>query len=342
MRIGLALPHYDFSVPGENPLRWETVLGCARRAEALGFDSLWVSDHLFLDIEKYGGAPGRYGAFEAVVTLSALARATSRSRLGTLVFCCALRPPGVLAKQLATLDQMSGGRLEVGLGAGWYEPEFREVGLVLPSPSERLARLEEALDVVLGLLGGGPFTYTGRHHRVSEAINRPPARQSPRPPVLLGGKGDRLLALVAEKADGWNTAWVWTPEEYRERHDALERQCEKVGRDPTTVRRSLGLYVLVGEDARDLERRWERMRALAPPDVLTDVDLGDWRRGRLVGTVDEVREQVAGWADLGVDEIIVSAGPLPFSLASSPSDADDLDLVAEALVDRVSNTSAGG
>ncbi|MGQ0805966.1 MAG: LLM class flavin-dependent oxidoreductase [Actinomycetota bacterium] len=328
MRIGLALPQYDYSVPGESPLQWETLLDHARRAEQLGFDSLWLSDHLFLDIGKYGGPSHPQGAFEPLVTLAALARHVTRPRLGTLVVCEALRPAAVLAKALATLDRIAGGRLDVGLGAGWYEPEYEAIGMKMPSPRERLHRLEEAVEIVKGLLGGGPLTLDGRHHRAIAARNLPPALQEPRPRVFLGGKGDRLLRLVAGHADGWNTCWTWTPADYRGRLDVLERACEKVGRDPATVWRTLGLYALCGEDRADLERRFERMRDLMPAGVVTE-PLDEWRTGRLVGTVDEVREQAKEWGDdLRVETLIVGAGPLPFSVAAH----DDVELLAHALM----------
>src|SRR6266513_1243658 len=182
MRIGFALPQYDYSVPGESPLRWDTLLDHAQRAEALGFDSLWLSDHLFLDIAKYGGSAEPQGVYEPIVTLAALARTVTRPRLGTLVACEALRPASVLAKALATLDRISGGRLDVGLGAGWYEPEYEAIGMKMPPPGERLDRLVEAVEVVKGLLPGGPFTYEGVHHRAVEARNMPAAVQQPRPP----------------------------------------------------------------------------------------------------------------------------------------------------------------
>ena len=134
MRVGLALPQYDYSVPGESPLRWDTLLDHAERAEALGFDSLWLSDHLFLDIAKYGGPAEPYGIYEPLVTLAALARTVTRPRLGTLVACEALRPASVLAKALATLDRICAGRLDVGLGAGWYAPEYEAVGLASRRP----------------------------------------------------------------------------------------------------------------------------------------------------------------------------------------------------------------
>ena len=327
MRIGFALPQYDYSVPGDSPLRWETLLGHAQRAEELGFDSLWLSDHLFLDIAKYGGSSDPHGIYEPLVTLAALARSVTRPRLGTLVACEALRPATVLAKALATLDRITGGRLDVGLGAGWYPPEYEAVGLDVPSPGERLARLAEAVEVVCGLLGGGPFTFDGRYHRADHAVNHPPAVQEPRPPVFVGGKGDRLIRVAVEHADGWNTCWVWTPEAYRDRLDVVERSCEKVGRDPDTVWRSLGLYALAGEDHADLERRFARMRDLMSAGVVTG-SLDEWRAGRLVGTVDELRAQRAEWDALGVETLIVGAGPLPFSVTS----LDDVELLAHALL----------
>jgi alkanesulfonate monooxygenase SsuD/methylene tetrahydromethanopterin reductase-like flavin-dependent oxidoreductase (luciferase family) len=286
-----------------------------------------VSDHLFLDVAKYGGPSDRHGVFDPIVLLAALASQVPGPRLGTLVLCEALRPASVLAKSLASLDRVCDGRLDVGVGAGWYEPEYDAIGMAMPSPGERLARLREAVAVVRGLLGGGPCTYDGRFHRAYDAHNQPPARQRPTPPIVVGGKGDRLLRLVAELADGWNTCWVWTPDTYRERLEVLARACDAVGRDPASVRRSLGLYALCGEDERDLERRFARLQAATPPGVLDGVSLEQWREGRLVGTVDQVREQAAGWEDLGVETLIGGFGAVPFAVTA----VDDVEMLAEAL-----------
>jgi alkanesulfonate monooxygenase SsuD/methylene tetrahydromethanopterin reductase-like flavin-dependent oxidoreductase (luciferase family) len=328
VQFGLALPHYEFSIPGESPLRFETIAAHASAAEALGFDSLWVSDHVSLSIERYGGPPGEQFAYEPLTTLAALASVVSRPRLGTLVLSEALRPAGVLAKALATLDRLCRGRLDIGIGAGWYAPDFEAVGLSLPPPAVRLARLREALAVLDALLPGGPASLNGKAHIVRGATNLPPALQAPRPPIFVGGKGDRLLRLVADVADGWNTCWVWTPEDYRRRAAVLDQACEDAGRDPASVRRTLGLYALAGEDERDLAARYDRMRASAPGGMLDGVSLEQWRTGRLVGTVEQIAEQVAGWAALGVAELIVSAGPLPFSI----SGLDDLELLKLGLV----------
>jgi probable F420-dependent oxidoreductase len=329
VRFGLALPQYDYSVVDERPLSWTTVRDTARHAESLGLDSVWVSDHLFLDIGKYGGSDRREFAYEPIATLAALARSVPRVRLGTLVFCEALRPASVLAKAIASLDRLSGGRIDVGVGAGWYEPEYEAIGMDFPPPGVRLRRMREAVQVLTGLLGetGGPFTLDGEFHSTAGARNHPTAVQRPHPPVFVGGKGDRLLGLVARYADGWNTCWAWTPEAYAERRAALARECEAIGRDPASVRCSLGLYALCGENEHDLERRFERLRERTPAGVLDGVTLADWRRGRLVGTVEQVREQVAGWADLGVETIMLGVGAVPFHLGT----VDDLDLLADAV-----------
>src|SRR5262249_20802914 len=156
-----------------------------------------------------------------IVTLAALAPLVPGPRLGTLVLCEALRPPAVLAHTLASLDRACGGRLDIGLGAGWYEPDYAAIGMAMPSPGVRLARLREATLIVRDLLDGGVVEHAGRYHHASGARLDPPPLQTPRPPVFLGGKGDRLLALVAQVADGWNTCWAWTPDAYAGRVGAL-------------------------------------------------------------------------------------------------------------------------
>jgi len=330
MQIGLALPQYDYSVAGERPLRFETIVEHARLAERGGADSVWLSDHLFLDLAKYGGSSRREGCFDPIVTLAALARAVPRVRLGTLVLLEALRPAAVLAKALATVDCVSGGRLDVGLGAGWYEPEYAALGRAMPRAGERLDRLADTLEVVKGLLGGGPFTYEGVYHRAHAATNRPRAAQRPRPRVFVGGKGDRLLRLAAGHADGWNTCWVWTPDAYRERLQVCDEACARVGRDPATMWRTLGLYALCGENERDLGRRFDRLRDRSPPGVLDGMDLATFRVGRLVGTVDDVRAQLHAWEALGIDTIMLGVGAVPFQVAAR----DDVELLLEATTRR--------
>jgi alkanesulfonate monooxygenase SsuD/methylene tetrahydromethanopterin reductase-like flavin-dependent oxidoreductase (luciferase family) len=314
MDVGLALPQFDYAAGAEDPPPWETTLWWARKAEELGFTSVWLADHLFLSMDfKYGGPPGRHRAADPLVALASIARAVRGVQVGTLVLCAQLRPPMVLAKALATLDRVSGGRLIAGIGAGWYEPEYVEAGIPFERPGVRLRQLAETVDVVRGMFADGS--------------TRPGPQQQPGPPLWVGGKGDRLLAIAAGHADGWNTVWRWTTDDYRGRLDALERACERVGRDPTTVTRSLGLTTLVGTDEADLVRRYDRLLAATPPGVMDGVTLDEFRRGRLVGTPEQVREQLAGWAEMGVSTLVVCLGALPFGV----SEPDDIDLVASAL-----------
>ena len=159
--------------------------------------------------------------------------------------------------------------------------------------------MREAVDILTAMLGedGGPVVYDGRFHRTDGARNLPTAVQRPRPPVFVGGKGDRLLRMIVERADGWNTCWVWTPEEYAARREVLLRECDRIGRDPATVWCSLGLYALCGEDEADLERRFERLRASTPrrrprpghPRAVA-------ARAGSSGTPEQIREQAATWA----------------------------------------------
>lgn len=307
MDIGLALPQYDYSVPGESPLRWDTVLAWADRAVALGFTSLWLSDHLFLTLERYGGPPDvRYGCFEPVTALSALARRHPNTTIGCLVFCAQLRPPKLLAKQLETADQLSPARFVAGMGAGWNEAEFAEVGVPFERPGARLRQLVDAAASVRDHLDGA-----GREVD-----------------IWFGGKGDRLVELAARHADGWNTVWAWTPDTYSEKLEIVRRTCDEVGRDAGEFALSVGLTTLIGESDADVRRRWERRQAQVPAGMLDATDFDEWRSDRLVGTVEEAREQVAEWRTLGVGSLVVNLGALPFSV----SDPDDLDLVASALI----------
>ncbi len=325
MDIGLALPQYDFGSAEPGVIGWDPVERTARLAEDLGFASLWLSDHLFLDRGRYGGPPGRCPGLDPLPALAAVARVTSTVRLGPLTLCGPLRPATVTAKQLASLDNVSGGRLVVGIGAGWYEDEFAAAGIPFRRPGERLAQLEEAVRVLRGMFEGGPFTFDGRYERASAARCLPTPVQRPGPPIWVGGKGDRLLDLVARVADGWNTVWIWTPDTYRGRLTVLDAACELAGRDPATITKSIGLYALVGEDEADLARRFERQRTESLG-ALEGTTLDEYRRGRLVGTVDQVREQVEEWAALGVSTIVVSPRPLPFT----EPDSGDLALIAAA------------
>ena len=331
MRVGVALPHYDFSYPDGRPADLEATIAFARRAEELGFDSVWVSDHFFLDLSRYGGPARRYASLEAMTTLAAIAVETKRVRLGTLVLCEAFRHPPLLAKMAATLDIVSDGRLELGVGAGWYEDEYRAFGYDFPPVGERMLRLRETVEILAGMLAKERFSFEGRFYRVDDAPNEPPPVQRPRPTVWVGGKGGpKLMRIVAEAADGWNTVWRWTPAAYAERVEELARACSRAGRDPATVRRSLGLYTVVGADASDLRDRWAATTERAPIDA-SGIAMEDFARDALVGTTEECVVRIKEFEALGVEHLVCTFGLVPFSV----SDEDQVELFAREVLPAV-------
>lgn len=328
MRLGLALPHYDTSFAGR-PASWESIRRVATTAENSGFDSLWVSDHLFLDWGKYGGPSTAQGSFECWSTMTAVSAVTAKVRIGSLTLCNDLRNPGLLAKMAASLDLLSNGRLDLGLGAGWYEPEYAAAGIPFDKPGTRIERLREAAEIVRALLAGEEVTFEGRYFSLAGAVCRPSPKQQPHPPIWIGGKGDRLLRTVARVADGWNFSWLGSIDTYRERTEALERACAQEQRAPDSVRRSVGVYMIAANDDADGRRRYERLVDRTPPGVLHGSNEGagvSWEQFKersFSGTVAEVGEKLAELQALGVDEVIVSVGALPFQV----SDLEDVELI---------------
>ena len=238
-----------FGLQTVQTLGWETLAERWRRYEELGFDSLWVPDHFV--------APSRPEApfLEAWTLLSALATWTARARIGVLVSSNTFRHPALLAKQAVTVDHVSGGRLEVGLGAGWYAPEHAMFGLPFPQPAELVERYREAVAVVDALLRQETTTLDGRYYPLRDATSRPAPVQRPRPPLVLGAHGPKMLAVVAAHADAWNS--YGTPEEIRDRGARLDDACAAAGRDRAAVRRSL-LFVPMLMPA---ERPWDSVDA---------------------------------------------------------------------------------
>jgi F420-dependent oxidoreductase-like protein len=212
-------------------LPFPTLVERWRLIEALGFDSIWDFDHY----NQPSRPDGPY--FEAWTLLAGLAVHTRRVRIGVLVSSNTFRHPALLAKQAITLDHMSQGRLDVGMGAGWFVAEHDAYGLEFPPPGERVSRFKEAVEVVDRLLRQDKTTYAGRHYRLTDAICLPRPVQEPRPPLMLAGHGPRMLRIIAERGDLWNS--YGTPEEIRERNAILDAACQAIGRDPATLVRSL-------------------------------------------------------------------------------------------------------
>jgi alkanesulfonate monooxygenase SsuD/methylene tetrahydromethanopterin reductase-like flavin-dependent oxidoreductase (luciferase family) len=264
-----------------------------------------------------------------MTTLAALAPLTSRIRLGTLVLSAAFRHPAIVGKSATALDRLSGGRLDLGLGAGWLAEEFAAFGYGFGTVGERFALLEETLAYLGALFDGEPANFRGERFALRDAYDRPRPVQEPRPPLLVGGKGGpRLLRIAARHADGWNTAWRWSPDAYADRARAAIDACVAAGRDPATFRLSLGLFTVVGEDEADLVRRHELMIDRLPAGVGGALALDALRAECLAGTPEEVVERAALYASLGVTELVVSPAPVWFAMP----DPSMLDLFAEAVL----------
>jgi probable F420-dependent oxidoreductase len=326
MRFGLSLPHYGFSFPsGETS--FEAVAGWAKRAEDLGFDSVWVSDHFFYSFARYGADPAPIASLEPLTTLAGIASVTDRVRLGTLVLCAPFRHPALLARVVSSIDLLSGGRLDLGLGAGWLEEEFDAFGFPFGSVGERFAALEESLEVMQLLFRGEPVAYEGSNVTLRDAVLAP-APERP-PPMWVGGKGGpRLLRLAARFADGWNTVWRVSPEGYADKVADVRAACDAVERDPAGFGLSIGLYSLIGEDEEAAMAAFERGRAAAPGDAMAADDYRSWRADTLSGTPEQILERVAAFESLGVRELIVSPWVLPFAI----HEPDQVELFAERVI----------
>jgi probable F420-dependent oxidoreductase len=333
MRVGLTLPHYDFSFgDGSGPITFARVAQVARHAEEVGFDSVWVSDHFFATLERFGADETPYGALEPLTTLAGLAPLTERVRLGTLVLSAPFRHPAVLAKSATAIDRLSGGRLDLGIGAGWFENEYKAFGYEFGSVRERFSLLEETLEYLGALFDGEPASFDGERFQLRDAFNHPRPLQEPRPPLILGGKGGpRLLSIAARHADGWNAVWRWTPESYGERAEVTRRALERAGRDPGTFRLSVGLFTIVGEDDADVRRRYELMVDRLPKGVGEALSLETLRDECLAGTPDEVVERMSQFAGMGVSELVVCPAPVWFAMP----DPSMVDLFAETVLPRV-------
>lgn len=328
MRFGLSLPHYGFSLPGGAPITFDAMSQWAVRAERAGFDSIWISDHFFYSFSRYGADPTPIAAVEPLTAIAGLATLTERIRMGTLVLSAPFRHPSIVAKMATTIDAISGGRLDLGVGAGWLEQEFAAFGYTYGSVGDRFDALEETLQVLQALVGGEPATFDGATVALRDA-RLVPAPVQPRIPVWVGGKGGpRLLRLAARHADGWNAVWRWTPQAYGDRVAAARAACEVEGRDPSTFRLSVGLYSLLGETDGAFLEMFERGRSSMPGNAMRGETEASWRADTLSGTPEQVIERVRTFEALGVEEIVIAPWVLPFSVP----EPEVVDLFAERVL----------
>jgi F420-dependent oxidoreductase-like protein len=305
MQIGLMMEAQD-------DLTWERQFRLAQAAEDLGFESLFRSDHL---TALEGDA--RRSALALWPSLTALALRTSRLRFGPLVCSVTFQHPSLIAKSAAAIDALSGGRFELGLGAGWYRGEHAMWGLPYPPYATRLEMLDEAAQVIRALWQGEPVTYAGQHYRLSQAVLRPLPAQSP-PPLIMGGQNvQRTLPLVARHATEWNCTYI-SAEGFARKSRALDEHCLALGRDPASLRRSLMLPFVIGRDERTVQERIDahrRMFASLPG------TLAEWlAAGYVGGSPSQVVEQLSAYAAAGAQRVLLQQNDL--------DDLASLELVA--------------
>lgn len=295
----------------------DQLLAVARRTEDLGFDAFFRSDHYLLMGERDPGP----GGSDAWITLAALARETSRIRLGTLVSPVTFRLPGVLAISVAQVDAMSGGRVELGLGTGWYDAEHTAYGIPFPSMRERFDELEEQLAIVTGLWStpvGERFSYEGTRHRVVDSPALPKPTQRPHPPIVMGGYGaKRTPMLAARYASEFNLPFA-DLDTFRAAIDRVEAACQSIDRDPVTMHRSVALCVACGEDDAEVDRRA----------AAAGHDPAGLRGYGLAGTPDQVIERIEAYRTAGAQRVYLQVLDL--------DDLDHLDLIAQRVLPEVS------
>jgi F420-dependent oxidoreductase-like protein len=269
---------------------WESTLEVALNAERKGYDGVWYADHFMPNAEDVSGPTN-----EAWTTIAALAVAVPRVRIGPLVTGNTYRHPAVLAKMAATVDNISGGRLVLGLGAGWQENEHQKYGIEFSTLGGRMRRFEEACQVIKGLFTNDRTTFAGKHYQLDDAPLVPKPVQSPLP-LLIGGGGEKVTMRIAAKyADEWN---VWgDPAVLRQKVGVLEAHCRDIGRDPGEIKRSAQAMLVLTDDAALIER----MRGSGRPVI--------------AGNPDQVADVVQAYADAGVDELIIP----DFNLGTGPA-----------------------
>ena len=303
-----------FTEPQEGA-EYGTLLAVAQAAEQLGFDAFFRSDH-YLAID----ASGLPGPTDAWITLAGLARETSRIRLGTLVTPVTFRLPGPLAITVAQVDRMSGGRVELGLGTGWFDAEHTAYGIPFPPLAERFDRLEEQLEVVTGLWGtaeGKTFSFSGSYYTLTDSPALPKPVQRPRPPVLIGGGGERRTPrLAARFADEYNVPFD-TVEASVAAFGRVRRACQEAGRDPGSLVYSAAQTVCCGRDGAELARRAEA----------TGEQLAELRRSGLAGSPAEIVDKLGRFAAAGAGRVYLQVLDL--------HDLDHLELIAAEVMPQV-------
>jgi F420-dependent oxidoreductase-like protein len=297
LKFGVFLPFYAFET--KNPREYfEQLKTIVFECECLGYDSVWLDDHLMYN---------NWSILEPWITLSALSSLTGKIRLGTMVTCNAHRDPALLAKTAATLDVLSNGRLEFGIGAGCQEAEHLAYGYGFPKASVRIEYLGEALEVITRLWTQERANYQGKHYTLKDAVCEPKPLQKPHPPITVGGGGEKLtMKITAKYADRFDWGSLSSVEDYKSKLKLLQEQCKVVGRNFGEIERSCwpGGQVLIAQNQRELEE----IISLRKP---SNLPMDEFRKGILSGTPNECRKQLQVYVDLGVTYFMLYFADLP-------------------------------
>jgi probable F420-dependent oxidoreductase len=278
MKLGLALTTLEGALQGRTPT-FRDLREMARQAEQVGFDSCWMGDHLLYRFPE----EGEQGLWEVFTMLSAVAAVTERIALGTLVACTSFRAPALLAKMADTLDEISGGRFLLGLGAGWHQPEYEAFGYPF---DHRASRFEEALQVIVPLLRQGQVDFQGHYYQVRNCVLRPRGPSPLGPPLWIGADGPRLMRLAAHYADGWITAWHSGVIAVTQAYEQFREACQTVERDPTSIAVTVGI----------------RVRLLSTGEEATAAQA-------LSGSSEDIANELRSFAEVGVTHLIVALEP---------------------------------
>lgn len=317
MKAGIMLPLRDLIRPRERR-SWAQTVVTAKHVEAVGLDSAWIADHLFIQ-----GPDGvRGGSLEALSTLTALATATNRIELGTLVLCDPFRHPAILAKMAGTIQEISGGRFVLGLGCGWHQPEFDAYGIPF---DDKVQRFEESARAVTAMLRGDSYTHAGRIYTFEDAVLLPRPAHPTR--LLVAAKGPRMLRLTAELAQSYNTAWMGADcSLFSSRLADLQAACDRAGRDIKSIEVTVGLLTLPVAREEDIDRELARLQAESPS--LAAIERHQIRRDAICGTPAMMAEQFRLYFEAGADHLII----VPSPEVGRHIDDDRIDLIGEALI----------
>lgn len=292
---------WSLMLEGQEGVTWSRWLATAEACERLGFEALLTSDHYLSVVDV-----PEPGSNDAWTLLGALAARTRHLRLGTMVSPVTFRLPAVLAKAATTVDRISGGRVELGMGAGWWKEEHRTHGIPFPPARERLEMLEEQLEIVHRLWSGEAFTFRGRHYAIEDARFAPLPVQEPHPPIVIGGKGGpRIASLVARWGDEFNRVGG-TPEQLREAFERVTDAVDRAGRRRDEVTCSLMTWVFVGRSDEEWTARVEAARRMDPAAGSFDDYLADISKDCLVGTVEQVVDRINAYVAAGVERFVLN------------------------------------